>query len=246
MVVKDLKYLVGICLVLFFSSVYSQESNSDEPQREDRNSWNFGVQGGFSLNNLYYNTFGNEKKKEAVGNLIGVNVRKNIVGNFDIISSLSFMYYQVDFNTTATTCCSQDNSVFLSGGELTTESRNFQLSILGSYRIIKDNVSIQAGPTINYSSGFDFPRSSIGPSFLDGTFNSSGSNDFIQLDLENLSPLNLLFQVGATVGFDKLKITVQYQNGLTDVFRNVDVSERPEIAIEGSTSAVLLMTVWYF
>jgi len=56
----------------------------------------------------------------------------------------------------------------------------------------------------------------------------------------------LSLQFGATIGFNKLKITAQYQLGITNVFRGVDFNNRPDEDLEGHTSAVLLMTIWYF
>ncbi len=231
-----LKIIYLTFFVLLNTLAYSQKIVGKKLEDTKPNNFDFGIQAGFSLNYLEHNLFLRETKLEAQGNLIGLNVRKNLIGNLDLISSLSFMYYEMEFETVAPPCCGFDE---VGNGFIDAIRREFQLSLLGSYRLINDNLSLEFGPSLGYSKGFDF-KNDVGPTLWNGGL------DFYAIDLENIRPLNLSLQFGASVGFDKLKITVQYQLGVTNVFRGVDFKNRPDEDLKGHTSTVLLMTIWYF
>jgi|GEM_PF-6676276 len=158
--------------ILLNTLAYSQQNVEDKPEDNKQNNFDFGIQAGFSLNYLEHNLFLRETKLEEQGNLIGLNVRKNLIGNLDLVSSLSFMYYETEFETVAPPCCGFD----VGSGFIDAIRREFHLSLLGSYRLIKDNFSIELGPSLSYSGGFDF-KNDVGPTLW------NGGSDFYAIDL---------------------------------------------------------------
>ncbi|MFT5892265.1 MAG: hypothetical protein ACI9Y7_002375 [Dokdonia sp.] len=94
-----------------------------------------------------------------------------------------------------------------------------QLNILLSYNIIGQNLAIDFGPALLVNGKMKLKDNAQGDTRIAGYTTLTGS------DLEEISTINPFAIVGLTGGFENVRLTVQYQYGLTNVLNGLNKQE---------------------
>jgi len=94
-----------------------------------------------------------------------------------------------------------------------------QFNILLSYNIIGQNLAIDFGPALLVNGKMKLKDSDQGNTRIDGYTTLTGS------DIEDISTINPFAVIGLTGGFENVRLTVQYQYGLTNILNGLNKQE---------------------
>ncbi len=89
-----------------------------------------------------------------------------------------------------------------------------QANFFGSYKIIEHYLSIQGGPILQINGKFD-ARQDAEYFFVEGYENLN------PIDLETISSVNFNLAIGVAGGLEKVKLWLQYQQGVNNIFKKV-------------------------
>lgn len=112
-----------------------------------------------------------------------------------------------------------------------------QANFFGSYKIIDQYLSIQGGPVLQINGKFD-ARQDAEYFFIEGY------NELNPIDLEEISSVNFNFAIGLAGGLDKVKLWLQYQYGVNNIFKKLtdDGLVEKEPGLSGLSGHVSMVT----
>jgi hypothetical protein len=93
-----------------------------------------------------------------------------------------------------------------------------QANFFGSYKIINEYLSVQGGPVLQINGKFD-ARQDKEYHFIEGY------SELNPIDLENISSVNFNLAIGFAGGLEKVKIWLQYQYGVNNMFKKLGDEE---------------------
>lgn len=111
-----------------------------------------------------------------------------------------------------------------------------QANFFVSYKIIEHYFNIHAGPIVQVNGKFD-ARENTEYYIIEGY-------DINPIDLEEISKVNFNFCVGLAGGMEKIKLWVQYQYGVNNIFKKLTdngLSEK-DSRLEGLTGHISMIT----
>lgn len=111
-----------------------------------------------------------------------------------------------------------------------------QANFFVSYKIIEHYFNIHAGPIVQVNGKFD-ARENTEYYIIEGY-------DINPIDLEEISKVNFNFGVGLAGGMEKIKLWVQYQYGVNNIFKKLTdngLSEK-DSRLEGLTGHISMIT----
>jgi len=97
-----------------------------------------------------------------------------------------------------------------------------QIALLGHLKLAGKNLTIDAGPMIQYNSDLDIEDSTKENYII------SGYNTITTKDLSEITRFNVNGTVGLTAGFDRLSLRAQYIYGFTNMLNKLNKQNLPE------------------
>lgn len=115
-----------------------------------------------------------------------------------------------------------------------------QLGFLFHGKIIGSNLTIDAGPQLQYNGDLDFKNSQQEDFYINGYDNLSAS------DITTLSKFNVNGTVGMTAGIGPLKLRAQYVYGFLNMFEKLNQSFSDVDAFKGNPETILFTALFTF
>lgn len=195
----DLKKNTLLVVMLLFSVLtYSQRIWEGEYNR-------LGLQAGVNQFNIHT---GNFEVKGGTSWMVGFSNRASYFNDFQVIYGLSFL----DFRAKVQGRERIEDPV--ADREIEYNMIGVQAKFLGSYKIIGNYLSVEAGPVIQVNGKFE-PRQ-------DKEFFFVEEYDILSTDIENVSVFNLNLAAGISGGFETFKVFAQYQYGINNFLRGLN------------------------
>lgn len=195
-----MRHLGLIISFLFISTVITAQSYNGSGNYN-----RLGFQGKMALLSIDTQNF---NLKGETGYLVGLTTRGSLYNNLGIV-------YGIDFLSTTVNIQTRPN------GELQEEDTRFnirgaQLNVLLSLNIIKKHLAIDVGPALLVNGKMkvakNVQKNNIVPGYTELTAE----------DVEEISRVNGFGIIGLTGGFEHVRLTLQYQYGLSNFFNNLN------------------------
>ena len=212
---NKLKNILFVCtVVIFFTSL---QSNA---QRNFKEFNLIGLSAGLTSFDINTSDFSTTKRDSY---MFGLQIRGNVYNNFDMIYGISFYDTKVAVSA---------SSVPLSGQrrDLEYNLQSAQISVLWGYKIIREHLSIEAGPVLNISGKMTLKDTQFENYIIDGY------STVRAIDLENVSPVNFHLAGGLTAGFRNFRIFGQYQYGATNMLNKLNKQNLEKNNFKGNSS----------
>ena len=145
--------------------------------------------------------------KSKPGLMAGLTTRANTVKKFLVIYGVNF--YQ--FNT-AMDVLGENNGESL---EMDFKATGVQINLFLGHKLFGEHLSIEAGPVFQLNSKL-IPEEGKEHYYLQ-------EYNLVAADLEDISRVNLNLAANISLGFPAVKFWCQYQYGVTNTFRNIDL-----------------------
>lgn len=171
------------------------------------------------------------KSKESF--MFGLQMRGNVYNNFDMMYGVAF--YDTNLSVLA-------NSIPEGGTqrELNYNIQSAQISVLWGYKIIREHLSIEAGPVLNINGNLTLKDTQFEDYFIDGY------SSIRAIDLENISTVNFHVAAGLTAGFRNFRVFGQYQYGVTNMLNKLNNSNLENKDFKGNASLITIGVTAYF
>lgn len=116
-----------------------------------------------------------------------------------------------------------------------------QIALVGHLKLIKNYLTIDAGPMLQYNSDLDLQDDSKENNLIDG-FNSITADD-----ISEISRFNVNATVGATFGFENFKLRGQYIYGFTNILGKLnDQNFAEDVDFKGNQSMLVFTAMIVF
>lgn len=159
--------------------------------------------------------------------MFGFQMRGNVYNNFDMIYGIAFYDTKVAVSAMNTANSGQRR-------DLEYNLQSAQISVLWGYKVIREHLSIEAGPVLNISGKLTLKDTQFENYIIDGY------STVRAVDLENVSPVNFHLAGGLTAGFRNFRVFGQYQYGVTNMLNKLNKQNLEKNNFKGNSS---LLTV---
>ncbi|WP_424492801.1 hypothetical protein [Salinimicrobium sp. GXAS 041] len=188
--------------IFYFLLMCSLVSHS---QRMWKGNYNrLGMQAGVNHFNIHTGNFDVTSKTSWTA---GFTARANYYNDFQFIYGLNFFDFNVEIPGRQ---LQEDVEV---SEALQYNMIAVQANFFGSYKIIGNYLSIEAGPVVQVNGKFE-PREDKKRFYVQ-------DYDIQAIDLENVSVFNVNFAAGISGGFESVKFFAQYQYGINNFFNGL-------------------------
>jgi len=155
------------------------------------------------------------------GFLGGLATRGKIYNNWGAIFGIDF--FSVNFEVESNTAQNIDYNLI-----------GVQVNVWPSYNIIGQHLSIEAGPSLQISSRLRLNDNNLENAIIQGPINVNAE------DLQEISRIVPLVGVGISGGFERVRFTVHYQYGLTNIFNRFNDQNNGSATtnFDGNVSAI--------
>jgi hypothetical protein len=217
----SLKNIFFVTILLLFTQESISQHNFDGS--------NFlGITGGYTMFDIMTSDF---NTKQAGGFMGGFSTRGAFRNDFDLIFGLNFFSNNVEIFGAASSSETQYIDYNLQG---------VQLYFLGSYNIIKNHLSVEFGPVLNVSGKLKLKSETFEDYILDGYTSLKAK------DIQGISPVNFHLHGGITVGAKNVRLSVQYQYGVTNMLGKLNKNDLEYDNFKGNSSLIVLAGIFYF
>jgi len=219
----SLKNLFFVTLTFFFIQNSFSQRNYDQYNR-------LGLTGGYTLFDINTSDL---ITKQGAGFIGGFTTRGSFRNNFDLIYGLAFFSNNVEifgrneFNSSETQFI--DYNI-----------QGVQINFLGSYNIIKHHLSLEFGPILSVSGKMKVDKDQFKDYILEGYSNLKAK------DIEGVSPVNFHVMGGISGGLESVRISAQYQYGVTNMFNGLNDDELEFDDFKGNSSTIIFSIMVYF
>lgn len=165
-----------------------------------------GLQGGITFTEISGNTI---NFKPGQGYTAGFTTRANTRRNISVI-------YGVNFYRFNSTVDAQEETPGVPS-EIDFKATGVQINLFIGRKLLGEHLSIEAGPVLQINSKWD-PEEGQEDRRLKNYTILAG-------DIADVAKINANAAVNLSTGFKSLKFWLQYQYGLTNILRNLDVEE---------------------
>ena len=143
--------------------------------------------------------------KPAMGWNGGLSVRGNFYNDFDMVYAMQFS----ENNFTVRTL-----NQLAAREEVEYKMSSAQISLMLSYKIAGNNLSIEAGPVLQVNGKLKVEKENE-ENIIEGTLLQAK-------DIAEVNTFNFNFAVGITGGITKLRASIQYQYGVSNILNNLN------------------------
>ena len=183
---------------IVFIAVLGFASLISNAQMRYRDSNRIGITVGVNQFDLATNNFATNPE---IGWNLGLSIRGNFYNDFDMVYAMQFSENKFSVPTLNAAFQKEDVSFKLPSA---------QISLLLSYKIVENHLSIEAGPMIQINDKFSIDE--------DANKTNSIVNTALQAqDILKISRFNFYPTVGITAGVRHVRLNVQYQYGVTNI-----------------------------
>ena len=183
---------------IVFIAVLGFASLISNAQMRYRDSNRIGITVGVNQFDLATNNFATNPE---IGWNLGLSIRGNFYNDFDMVYAMQFSENKFSVPTLNAALQKEDVSFKLPSA---------QISLLLSYKIVENHLSIEAGPMIQINDKFSIDE--------DANKTNSIVNTALQAqDILKISRFNFYPTVGITAGVRHVRLNVQYQYGVTNI-----------------------------
>lgn len=199
-------------------------------QMRDYDSYNkLGIQAGITYGGLISPNFDTSPQTGLMG---GLSTRANLYRQLLIVYGVNFYQFKTELQLQESLSSSAVSADFTATG--------VQINLFGGYRLLGENLSIEAGPVLQVSSKWK-PDAAFEDHFIENTGIRAKS-------LEEASKINLNLAANLSTGFRDLKFWFQYQYGINNILKNIEPEgENSAVANpEGRMSFATAGMVFYF
>lgn len=215
-----MKKLMILCFLIFSFSSHAQS------RMWEREYNRLGLQAGINHFDIHTGNFDIQAKTSWTAGFTG---RASYYNNFQLIYGLKFF----DFNA-------EIRGRQYIEDETASEQIQFnmigvQANFFGSYKIIGNYLSVEAGPVLQVNGKFE-PRQ-------DKEFFFVEEYDVEAGQIENVSPVNFNVAAGISGGFDRVKFFAQYQYGVNNFLNGLNdegLEEQDSRATDFSGNLVII------
>ena len=225
----SLKNLLFVTLTILFFKIASAQRNYEEFNH-------LGISGGIGFFDIVTDNFVTE---QGTGFIFAFTTRGMFYNSFDLIYGISFVQNEVgifarNFGNPSNTFQSQYVNYTI---------QSAQITLLTSYNIIRNRLSLEAGPILNVNGKLKLDSNNFKDFILEGYETLKAG------DIQNVSKVHFFLAGGITAGIENFRLGAQYQYGVTNLFNrfnDIDEIEMPEGGYDGHASTFLLIAVIYF
>ncbi|MBP6181204.1 PorT family protein [Flavobacterium sp.] len=187
---------------IFLTSVFIFISITVFAQYNYRDSNRIGIS--FGANQFTLNT-NNFKTKPGSGWNAGLSMRGNFYNDWDMVYAMQFSENNFSVAT---------NTLFLANEDVNYKLPSAQISLLLSYKLIENNLSIEFGPLVQVNGKLKVDSQNQN-NIISGT-------TLLAKDIEDISKFNFYPTVGLTVGVRHFRVNVSYQYGINNILGNLN------------------------
>lgn len=193
--------------ILIFAICFLHSFLSFSQWRETGDSYNrLGFQGGMTYAGILTDNFTYSAQPGFMG---GLTTRANTFKKVIVIYGVNFF----QFNSSMPVLEPSTGQPT----EIDFKATGVQLNLFMGHKIFGEHLSIEAGPVLQFN----------------GKWSPEAGKEDYQLreynllasDIEDVSKINLNVAANISAGFPSLKIWAQYQYGLTNMYRNLDIAD---------------------
>lgn len=188
---------------IFIAAVFAFASIAASAQMRYRDSNRIGISVGVNQFDLKTDNFATNPE---LGWNLGLSVRGNFYNDFDMVYAMQFSENKFSVPTLNAALKAEDVSFKLPSA---------QISLLLSYKIVENHLSIEAGPMIQINDKFKIDDDMNMTNTLLNT--SLKAQDIMKISRFNFYPV-----VGITAGVKHVRLNVQYQYGVTNILGNLN------------------------
>ena len=195
-----------------------------------------GVWGGINFSSLNSDQL---TTKDGNGFMAGFTTRGAVYNNFDLLYGVTFVRGEYQILGRDFTNLSNNGAPTYIDYALDAVQINF----LGSYNIVRNHLSIEAGPVLNVNGNLKMQRDGFDEYTLDG-FETLKAKDIV-----DISPVHFYMAAGLTAGIRNFRVGVQYQYAFTNLLSKVNDREgidQSQGKIKANPSNLGLLAFFYF
>lgn len=188
------------------TAIFAFTSLIASAQYEYRDSNRIGIIGGvnqFSLNTSNFDT------NPLMGWNLGLSVRGNFYNDFDMVYAMQFSESKFSVPTINGSLHSE---------EVEYKLPSAQISLMLSYKIVENHLSIEFGPMLQINDKFKIDSKDNLTNDIQGTNLEAG-------DILKISKFNFYPVVGITAGVRHFRANIQYAYGVTNMLGNLNDQE---------------------
>lgn len=214
---------LSLLSALLFCSLLSAQRNYGEFNL-------IGISGGLTMYDITTDNFNTKQGTSVMG---GVQIRGNVYNNFDMLYGISFFDTTFGMAVRETPATTRINYI-----DLNTQS--VQISVLMGYKIIREHLSIEAGPVLNVNGKFKAKNSNYENYLIDG-YSGLTPND-----IGDVSKVNFHLAAGITAGLRNFRVFAQYQYGVTNTLNKLNNQDLDDTEFKGHSSLITIGITGYF
>lgn len=227
MFLKTLILKINYFFLILFTFILSFQAYS----QRNYNEFNvIGVSAGLTLYDIKTDDLSTQSKESF---MFGLQIRGNVYNNFDMMYGVAF--YDTNISVLA-------NSVPEGGTqrELNYNIQSAQISVLWGYKIIREHLSIEAGPVLNINGRLTLKDTQYENYIIDGY------DTLRAIELEDISKVNFHLAAGVTAGFRNFRVFGQYQYGVTNMLNKLNSSNLEYKDFKGNANLITVGVTAYF
>ena len=115
-----------------------------------------------------------------------------------------------------------------------------QLGFFFHGKIIGNNLTIDAGPQLQFNGDLDFKNSEQESYYI------NGYDDLLATDITEMSKFNVNGAVGATAGLGPLRLRAQYVYGFLNMFDKLNSNINSDNTFKGNPETIMLTAIFTF
>lgn len=196
------KQFLSAAFVLFTSFAFAQY--------EYRDSNRIGIIGGINQFNLKTDNF---ETKPLTGWNLGLSLRGNFYNDFDMVYAMQFSENKFSVPT---------HNILLQAEDVEYKLPSAQLSLMLSYKIVENHLSVEFGPVFQIGDKFKIDSENM-TNTIDNTMKEDGTA-LLAGEIIKISRFNFYPAVGITAGVRHFRVNVQYQYGVTNMLGKLNDS----------------------
>lgn len=217
--------LLALIFLVFTSEAFSQKYRKDVYNT-------LGVQAGINYGGL---SSDNLTMSPGTGFSAGLSTRANVYNNFLFLYGIKYFQYNTGIDVR------EEGRSEVS--EINLRTNGVQLNFFAGHKIVGDYLSVEVGPVVQINSKLMADE---------GYENAMVEGYLLKAEhLEDISKINFAVAGQVSAGIRRFKVWVQYQYGLSNMFRNLEPEETGENGsrvtdLQGAVRLATAGIVFYF